>query len=1075
MQGALRGLRSQLRYQIIGPFLLLTVLVAVVGSVVVFYQTSSSLQERFNNQLASVSRMTNDVLLSQEQANLQFLREVAFDQRNQNTGAPGVAEAFANDDVKGLKAALDPFFRVGISRSGFSLDRLIAFDRNGQTVSDFERAAGIFNRDFTVHPSFDISKAWFTQRVLNSQGDSRGDKYAGLFQFKATNSETDTLYFATISPVRQGTTVVGGLIAAIRVDGSDGLLRTLVLRSQSAGITLYDQSGRLLASTFSTASVKLPSMSAELMDAFKDGTSELTLFSTETVDGRKFQFAYIPLTIRGTSVGILAPALARDYAYEATTSTLWPMTLIVVALVGLLIGGGVITANRITAPLGDLAATAEAIIAGDLTRRVHIQSLNEIGVLARSFNSMTGHLTSLYGQVQNESIQRAAIVESVDVGIVVCDTEGRIILINRATRQFLNISAADPPPIWFDDIPLVRLTDGVPGFGSQRANDLFFLRERIVRATANPVIASTGQHFGSVCVIYDMITEVNANKRESNLILANEAIYNALAQGFGIDSITAMAEYIPPILPTEVATHIPEGFDHALVAFKEISAMIHEYQDATAPALQRNYLLRASAHIEQVAAIAHDLAVPYSTLLHHMVNRWRPILAVEGGRLARDEEQGPIPNPYVAGNPVYGDLFVGREDILRRLNELWSGSEQRPSVILYGHRRMGKSSILRNLTGQLEVGTIVINYNLQRIGLVENASDLLYTLAEEIHRSLPIEVLTVIEEPDEGRFFQRNPYTAFEQYLHRIDASRGNMRLILAIDEFEKIEEWIIAGRLEPQLLDSLRGMIQTYPWFVLALAGLHTLEEMTHNYWNPLFGSVSAIPVSFLSLEGARRLITQPTLDFSLNYTPDAIEQVITLTNGQPYLIQLIGHALVSYFNRQTISEGIERKRLFTIIDIAAVIEAPEFHRDGHAYFDGVWSQAHQSHQPSQTTILMILSAHPEGCIAAAIAQETALDLPIIMAALETLVIHDVITCTDGYYRYTVELMRRWVLKMHGEKKYTGDKIIGCVDLSSPVRMCGLSEDLNSVGDALYQATLSPYEPNDTLPHPQGRTGRDQ
>lgn len=518
MQGALRGLRSQLRYQIIGPFLFLTVLVAVVGSAVVFYQTSSSLQERFNNQLASVARTTNDVLLSQEQANLQFLREVAFAQGNQNTGAPGVAEAFAKKDVKGLKAALDPFFRVGISRSGVSLDRLIAFDSNGQTVTDFERTSGTSNRDFIVHPSFDLSKAWFTQRVLTSLGDSRGDKYAGLLQFKTTNSETSMLYFATISPVRQGKDVVGGLIAAIRVDGSDGLLSMLALRSQSAGITLYDDTGHLLASTFSATGVKLPSMSAELMDAFKASTSELTLFSTETLDSRKFQFAYIPLTIRGTSVGILAPALSRDYAYEANTSTLWPMTLIVVALVGLLIGVGVITANRITAPLGDLATTAEAITAGDLTRRVHIQSLNEIGVLARSFNSMTGHLTSLYDQVQNEYTQRAAIVESIGDGIVVCDTEGRIVLINQATRQFLNISAADPLPILFDDIPLVKLTDGVPGFGSQRANNLFSLGERIVRATAKSVVAPSGQHFGSVCVLQDMTEEVAMDRAKTNFI-----------------------------------------------------------------------------------------------------------------------------------------------------------------------------------------------------------------------------------------------------------------------------------------------------------------------------------------------------------------------------------------------------------------------------------------------------------------------------------------------------------------------------------------------------------------------------
>ncbi|MEI7770325.1 MAG: HAMP domain-containing protein [Chloroflexales bacterium] len=1013
------ALHTQLRYQIIGPFVLLTAIVSVIGGLIISYQMFGSLQERFNNQLASVTRTANDTLLSQEQANLQFLREVAFAQRNESTGAPGVADAFADRNFKGLEDALDPFFRVSSNRSSVSIDRLIAFDRNGQTISDFERAPGSFSSEYVTHTPINLSGAWFTQRVLAGVSDSRGDRYAGLIQLNATSRETETLYFATITPVRKGDTVVGGLIAAIRIDGADGLLSTLKARSQAAGMTLYSQSGDMLASTFSGTDVKVRTMNLELLSSFEASTNDLNIFifSTETIGGREYQFAYMPFTIRGAKVGILAPALSRDYVIDAGTTTIWPMAMLVLMLASLLIGAGIIIANRITAPIGELARTAEAITAGDLNRRAHITSQNEIGTLAHSFNTMTGYLTDLYNQVQSESTQRAAIVESIDVGIVVCDTEGRIHLINQATRRFLNLKDDDTPPAWFIEIPLKELTDGVPGFSSQRVHGLFSLGERTVRASANPVVASNGEHFGSVCVIYDMMAEINANKRESNLILANEAIYNALAQGFGIDSITAIAAYIPPVLPAEVVTHIPAGFDRALVAFEEISAMIREYQDSTAPALQRNQLLRASAQIEQVATIAHDLTVPYSTLLNHMVNRWRPILAAEGGRLARDEEQGPVPNPYVAGNPVYGDLFVGREDILRRLNELWSGSEQRPSVILYGHRRMGKSSILRNLAGQLEMDTIVINYNLQRIGFVENASDLLYTLAEEIHRSLPIEVHTAIEEPDEGRFFQRNPYTAFEQYLHRIDVSRGNIRLILAIDEFEKIEEWIIAGRLEPQLLDSLRGLIQTYPWFVLALAGLHTLEEMTHNYWNPLFGSVSAIPVSFLSPEGARRLITQPTPDFSLNYTPDAIEQVITLTNGQPYLLQLIGHALVSYYNRQTIGEGIERKRLFTIIDVDAVIEAPEFYRDGHAYFDGVWIQAHQSHQPSQTTILTILSAHPDGLTATAIAQETAFDLPTIMAALETLATHDVITCTHGHYCYTVELMRRWALKMHGEE----------------------------------------------------------
>ncbi len=517
MRKSLWGLRTQLRYQIIGPFLFLTVLVAVVGSVVVFYQMTSSLEDRFKGQLATTTRMSNEALLSQEQANLQFLREVIFAQRNQETGAPGVAEAFVTKDIQGLKKALNPFFLISLNRSGVNLDRLIAFDHNGQTISDFERGSDNSNKEYTTHTPFDISKAWFTQRVLNSRPvDSRGDKYAGLIRFKGTNVETDTLYFATIAPVRNGNDVVGGMIAAVRVDS---LLNTLVLRSQATGVTLYDQSGKLLASTFSsTSDGDPPAMGAVLLNTFNANAGDISIFDTQTLKSHKYEFAYIPLSIRGTSVGILAPALSRDYMASTGANMLWPMTLLLVVLVGILFGVGVITAHRITVPLAVLATTAEEITAGNRTRRVRISSNNEIGKLADSFNMMTDSLTDLYGQVQSEFTQRAAIVESIADGIVVCDIENRIILINPAMRQFLNLSAADSPPAYFDDIPLEKLTDGVPGFGSQRASDLFNLGERIVRATAKPMTTPDGQNFGSVCVLQNMTAEVAMDRAKTNFI-----------------------------------------------------------------------------------------------------------------------------------------------------------------------------------------------------------------------------------------------------------------------------------------------------------------------------------------------------------------------------------------------------------------------------------------------------------------------------------------------------------------------------------------------------------------------------
>ena len=150
-----------------------------------------------------------------------------------------------------------------------------------------------------------------------------------------------------------------------------------------------------------------------------------------------------------------------------------------------------------------------------------------------------------------------------------------------------------------------------------------------------------------------------------------------------------------------------------------------------------------------------------------------------------------------------------------------------------------------------------------------------------------------------------------------------------------------------------------------------------------------------------------------------DAVERIIGLTHGQPYLVQLIGHGLVTRFNRQTFEEGIERGRRFSLADVEAVITAPEFYRDGDAYFTGVWRQAETSAPPGQTAVLHALAQHetqtlqvPEALRASEIAHRVGLAPEQVEGALEALTRHDVVMETDGYWQFTVELMRRWVAR---------------------------------------------------------------
>jgi serine phosphatase RsbU (regulator of sigma subunit)/HAMP domain-containing protein len=70
------------------------------------------------------------------------------------------------------------------------------------------------------------------------------------------------------------------------------------------------------------------------------------------------------------------------------------------------IAGGIWITRSITKPLAHLAGTATEIADGDLTRIARVEREDEIGILARAFNSMTMQLRSLIGGLEQRVTDR---------------------------------------------------------------------------------------------------------------------------------------------------------------------------------------------------------------------------------------------------------------------------------------------------------------------------------------------------------------------------------------------------------------------------------------------------------------------------------------------------------------------------------------------------------------------------------------------------------------------------------------------------------------------------------------------
>jgi hypothetical protein len=428
-------------------------------------------------------------------------------------------------------------------------------------------------------------------------------------------------------------------------------------------------------------------------------------------------------------------------------------------------------------------------------------------------------------------------------------------------------------------------------------------------------------------------------------------------------------------------------------------------------------LARATEALEELGPfIEKRVVTPEKLPLLMIRNQWRTLVAEAGGRLGHQVGRKRVVNPYVAGNPVKGNLFVGRDEILGELEELWLKPGQVDSLVLYGHRRMGKSSILQNLPNRLDpAANWVVDLNLQTVNRSHTGS-LLFDLATKMHDEVksrpqvpaPTSVHTTrLSLPEESAFIANYQLT-FTQWLNHLAPRMTGRRFIIAIDEYELLEEAMADGRLDPDLTRYLRGVIQSHDWFVLALAGLYTLQEQCEDYWHPLFASVKPRKVSFLSPEATRRLLTQPSDDFPLDYTVDTLDAIHALTNGQPYLVQLIGQNLVAHYNCKVLDDERDPEHPLCLDDLDAVISSPGFFEDGLPYFKGVWAQAKDS-PPGQHAILCTLTAGPADLDH--LVELTGLARDVVYAALSTLQEHDVIAIEAARdYSFTVELMRRWV-----------------------------------------------------------------
>lgn len=122
----------------------------------------------------------------------------------------------------------------------------------------------------------------------------------------------------------------------------------------------------------------------------------------------------------------------------------------------------------------------------------------------------------LYAQVQHDAKERRAILASIGDGVIVCDQKGRIVLLNGAAEQMLELPGWQQDRPRLADLPLESVAQSRELFG--RPGEQFRLGERFITLSRAPVVGEDGAVGGEVIVLHDITESVVVDKAKTDFI-----------------------------------------------------------------------------------------------------------------------------------------------------------------------------------------------------------------------------------------------------------------------------------------------------------------------------------------------------------------------------------------------------------------------------------------------------------------------------------------------------------------------------------------------------------------------------
>jgi len=259
---------------------------------------------------------------------------------------------------------------------------------------------------------------------------------------------------------------------------------------------------------------------------------------------------------------------------------------------------------------------------------------------------------------------------------------------------------------------------------------------------------------------------------------------------------------------------------------------------------------------------------------------------IQRGESYRQPYQANPYGPTIAAGP----RFYGREVESQRISALLHDQSQNTAILLWGQKRIGKTSFVLRLEKQARGDFLPIYVDVQ--GLRDGSTiQFLHQLMMAISRALKDNTQDAGEKTNAPALnrLRKDPLSYFDMFMAQVQEEARSYPLVVILDEFQCLCSLREEGVSRSAIFSRLRSQAQHGCGLHFILSGGGLLNQLTGQCdIASLFNIAHYEKLGCLEAKAARRLIRDGLTRVG-NITENVVELLLDITAGHPFYLQLL------------------------------------------------------------------------------------------------------------------------------------------------------------------------------------------